>query len=153
LNGITRRCAVSSNTIAEGSKRVTIDSEFCLSRRLVLQGSAALAFTTSFPTWSARAEARREFRLAATPGRAPLVGENYPQTSVWAYDGKVPGPTLHFCQGEPVRIVVENRLDEDTTVHWHGIRLPNTMDGVPGLTQPPIYAVTKDGAAPTVYAE
>jgi FtsP/CotA-like multicopper oxidase with cupredoxin domain len=45
---------------------------------------------------------------------------------------------LRLRQGEPVRIVVENRLDEDTTVHWHGIRLPNAMDGVPGLTQPPI---------------
>jgi FtsP/CotA-like multicopper oxidase with cupredoxin domain len=70
--------------------------------------------------------------------RAPLIGGSYPQTDVWAYDGQVPGPTLRLRQGEPVRITVENRLDEDTTVHWHGIRLPNAMDGVPGLTQPPI---------------
>jgi len=41
-------------------------------------------------------------------------------------------------QGEPFRIVVENKLQQDTTVHWHGIRLPFAMDGVPGLTQPPI---------------
>jgi FtsP/CotA-like multicopper oxidase with cupredoxin domain len=67
-----------------------------------------------------------------------LIGGDYPQTDVWAYDGKVPGPTLRVRQGEPVRIAVENRLGEDTTVHWHGIRLPNAMDGVPGLTQPPI---------------
>ena len=52
---------------------------------------------------------------------------------VWAYDGKIPGPTLRLRQGEPVRIVVENHLGQDTTVHWHGIRLPNAMDGVPGL--------------------
>jgi FtsP/CotA-like multicopper oxidase with cupredoxin domain len=71
-------------------------------------------------------------------GRVPLIGGNYPKTDVWAYDGKVPGPTLRVRQGEPVRIAVENRLDEDTTVHWHGVRLPNAMDGVPGLTQPPI---------------
>lgn len=57
---------------------------------------------------------------------------------MWAYNGEVPGPTLRVPQGEPVRIVVENQLDQDTTVHWHGIRLPNAMDGVPGLTQPPI---------------
>ncbi len=43
-----------------------------------------------------------------------------------------------MSQGKPVRIIVENKLDEVTTVHWHGIRLPNAMDGVPGLTQPPI---------------
>lgn len=41
-------------------------------------------------------------------------------------------------QGEPVRIVVDNRLEQDTTVHWHGIRLPISMDGVPGISQPPI---------------
>jgi FtsP/CotA-like multicopper oxidase with cupredoxin domain len=57
---------------------------------------------------------------------------------VWAYDGTIPGPTLRLRQGQPVRVTVENGLDEETTVHWHGIRLRNAMDGVPGLTQPPI---------------
>ena len=61
-----------------------------------------------------------------------------PDTHVWAYNGGVPGPVLRVRQSEPVRIVVENGLDQDTTVHWHGIRVPNAMDGVPGLTQPPI---------------
>jgi FtsP/CotA-like multicopper oxidase with cupredoxin domain len=50
----------------------------------------------------------------------------------------VPGPELRVHQGQPVRITVVNKLAEDTTVHWHGIRLPNAMDGVPGLTQKPI---------------
>jgi FtsP/CotA-like multicopper oxidase with cupredoxin domain len=50
----------------------------------------------------------------------------------------VPGPALRIRQGEPVRILVENRLEEETTVHWHGIRLPIGMDGVPGISQPPI---------------
>jgi FtsP/CotA-like multicopper oxidase with cupredoxin domain len=79
-----------------------------------------------------------EYRVVAGPGRAALVGKDGPETDVWAYDGQIPGPTLRLRQGEPVRFIVENRLDEDTTVHWHGIRLPNAMDGVPGLTQPPI---------------
>jgi FtsP/CotA-like multicopper oxidase with cupredoxin domain len=79
-----------------------------------------------------------DYRIAAAPARALLIGGDNPQTAVWAYDGQVPGPTLRLRQGEPVRIVVENKLDEATTVHWHGIRLPNAMDGVPGLTQPPI---------------
>jgi FtsP/CotA-like multicopper oxidase with cupredoxin domain len=70
--------------------------------------------------------------------RAPLIGGKYPETDVWAYNGAVPGPTLRVRQREPVRVVVENLLDQDTTVHWHGISLRNAMDGVPGLTQPPI---------------
>ncbi len=71
-------------------------------------------------------------------GRANLAGPEGPWTSIWGYDGTVPGPILRIQQGRPVRIAVENGLDEDTTVHWHGIRLLNAMDGVPGLTQPPI---------------
>jgi FtsP/CotA-like multicopper oxidase with cupredoxin domain len=47
---------------------------------------------------------------------------------------------LRFRQGERLRIEVENALDTETTVHWHGVRLPNAMDGVPHLTQPPIAA-------------
>jgi FtsP/CotA-like multicopper oxidase with cupredoxin domain len=59
---------------------------------------------------------------------------------VWAYGGTVPGPELRYRQGERLRIEVENALNAETTVHWHGIRLPNAMDGVPHLTQPPIAA-------------
>ncbi len=89
-------------------------------------------------SWATRAAVDRDYRITAAPGQASLVGGNRPKTEVWAYDGTVPGPVFRVRQGEPVRIVVENRLAEDTTVHWHGIRLPNAMDGVPGLTQPPI---------------
>ena len=64
-----------------------------------------------------------------------VTGDGYPDTAVWAYEGAVPGPELRVRQGKPVRITVINKLGEDTTVHWHGIRLPNAMDGVPGLTQ------------------
>ncbi|HEY1385022.1 MAG TPA: multicopper oxidase family protein [Dongiaceae bacterium] len=107
-----------------------------MSRRSVLLATAGATLTVATP-WAMRADGVREIRIAAAPGRASLVGSG-PQTDVLAYDGKVPGPTLRLKQGEPVRIVVENRLDQDTTVHWHGVRVPNAMDGVPGLTQPPI---------------
>ena len=80
----------------------------------------------------------KEYRLAAKPVVANLTGEGHPNTSVWAYNGTVPGPELRVRQGDPVRVVVSNNLGEDTTVHLHGIRLPNAMDGVPGLTQKPI---------------
>lgn len=77
-------------------------------------------------------------RLVAATARVPLVGGAYPETAMWAYNGTVPGPELRFRQGERARIEVENRLPEPTTVHWHGLRVPNAMDGVPGVTQPPI---------------
>lgn len=79
-----------------------------------------------------------ECRLVAAPGRVPLVGAPYGETGVWSYGGGVPGPTIRARQGDRLRVVVENRLPQETTVHWHGLRVPNAMDGVPHLTQPPI---------------
>jgi FtsP/CotA-like multicopper oxidase with cupredoxin domain len=57
---------------------------------------------------------------------------------VWAYEGTVPGPEIRVRQGDRLRVSVENRLPQETTVHWHGVRTPNAMDGVPHLTQKPI---------------
>jgi FtsP/CotA-like multicopper oxidase with cupredoxin domain len=53
----------------------------------------------------------------------------------WGYNGTTPGPTLEATEGDRVRIYVSNRLPEGTSVHWHGMVVPNGMDGVPGLTQ------------------
>jgi len=56
----------------------------------------------------------------------------------WGYNGSTPGPTIEAIEGDRVRILVTNRLPEHTSIHWHGILLPNGMDGVGGLTQPQI---------------
>lgn len=56
----------------------------------------------------------------------------------WGYNGQSPGPTIECVQGDRVRILVTNALPEHTTIHWHGLFLPNGMDGVGGLTQPHI---------------
>ena len=56
----------------------------------------------------------------------------------WGYNGQTPGPTIEAVEGDRVRIYVENRLPEPTSVHWHGVLLPNGMDGVVGLNQRPI---------------
>jgi FtsP/CotA-like multicopper oxidase with cupredoxin domain len=110
-----------------------------LNRRSFLVGAAGLAATTPLIRASAKnSKAAKKFKLVAARGRVSLVGKRYPDTDVWCYDGRVPGPELRVRQGEPVRIVVENKLAEDTTVHWHGIRLPIAMDGVPGISQPTI---------------
>ena len=76
--------------------------------------------------------------LRPAPARVHMVGDESRATEVWTYNGVEPGPMLRVRQGTPFRATVENQLAETTTVHWHGIRLPNAMDGVPGLTQKPI---------------
>jgi len=73
------------------------------------------------------------FHLIAEPVRhefAPGL-----QANCWGYNGQVHGPTIEAVEGDRVRIYVTNRLPEPTSVHWHGILLPNGMDGVAGLTQ------------------
>jgi len=56
----------------------------------------------------------------------------------WGYNGTVPGPEIRATQGDTLRVNVRNRLSEHTTVHWHGLAVPSAMDGVPGLSGPPI---------------
>lgn len=108
-------------------------------RRELLLGSAGVAASAWLPRSAlAVATPAREFTLVAAPARASLVGPPHPETDVWCYNGSTPGADIRVRQGERVRVAVENRLPEETTVHWHGIRLPNAMDGVPHLTQKPI---------------
>lgn len=78
----------------------------------------------------------KEFHLVAEP----VVREMAPgmKANLWGYNGQSPGPTIEVVEGDKVRIFVTNRLPEKTSVHWHGQRLPNGMDGVSGLTQPAI---------------
>jgi FtsP/CotA-like multicopper oxidase with cupredoxin domain len=78
----------------------------------------------------------KEFHLVAEP----VVREIAPgmKANLWGYNGQSPGPTIECVEGDRVRIFVTNRLPEHTTIHWHGILLPNGMDGVGGLTQPQI---------------
>jgi FtsP/CotA-like multicopper oxidase with cupredoxin domain len=117
---------------------VTTDHHTFLSRRTFLGAGAGAALTAMVPSWKAGASKTREFRLVAGSGQARLVGGRHPETAVWAYNGTVPGPEIRVRQGERLRVSVENRLAEETTVHWHGMRVPNAMDGVPHLTQKPI---------------
>jgi FtsP/CotA-like multicopper oxidase with cupredoxin domain len=108
------------------------------SRRSFLAAGGGAAIGAFLPAWPGRAASSAEYDLVARPGRAPLVGAPYPETLVWSYNGAVPGPEIRVRQGERLCIAVENQLAEETTVHWHGLRVPNAMDGVPHLTQRPI---------------
>jgi len=106
-------------------------------RRDFLRLLAGAAGATILP---APVAASAPMRLRASAARTSLVGAHNPSTDVWAYDASVPGPEIRLRQGERLHVGVENLLSEGTTVHWHGIRLPNPMDGVPYVTQPPIAA-------------
>ncbi len=79
--------------------------------------------------------------IEARPGHIrlvpPDVGE-YSETEVWGFDGGVPGPLIRARQGDVLQRRLLNSLPQPTAVHWHGLRIPNAMDGVPGMTQDPV---------------
>jgi CopA family copper-resistance protein len=118
-------------------------------RRQVLNGASALGgglvFSAALPAWA----------QTATPGLKPLLptlsGPNIDLRighsslnvdgragHVVTINGTVPGPLLRFKEGQNVRLSVTNDLDEDTSIHWHGILVPFQMDGVPGVSFPGI---------------
>lgn len=111
------------------------------SRRAFLLGAGASTLSLCLAHSSAAtpaAEPAQTISLRPAAGVVALGSPGGRTTGVWAYNNRIPGPLLRVRQGAPVRITVDNGLAEATTVHWHGIRLPNPMDGVPGLTQTPI---------------
>ena len=73
--------------------------------------------------------------LHAREGTARLAPAKYPETQIWGYNGIVPGPVLRARQGERIKRVFRNDLPQASSVHWHGIRIENAMDGVVGMTQ------------------
>jgi FtsP/CotA-like multicopper oxidase with cupredoxin domain len=76
-----------------------------------------------------------EVELIAGPAEVTLEGRT---VRTWAFNGEVPGPEIRLVAGDVLRAVVENRLPQSLTIHWHGVALRNDMDGVPGVTQPAI---------------
>ncbi len=78
----------------------------------------------------------KEFHLVAEPVQREMAPGM--MANLWGYNGQSPGPTIEVVEGDRLRIFVTNKLPEHTTIHWHGMLLPNGMDGVGGLTQPHI---------------
>jgi manganese oxidase len=76
------------------------------------------------------------FHLVAEPVKREILPGRV--IDAWGYNGTCPGPTIEAAQGDRVRIVLENRLPEPTTMHWHGLEIPNAMDGMPYISQKPI---------------
>ncbi len=73
------------------------------------------------------------FRLVAEPVKQEIVPGRV--VDLWGYNGSAPGPTMEAVEGDRVRVLFENHLPEDTSVHWHGFEIPEAMDGVPGIGQ------------------
>ena len=72
-----------------------------------------------------------------------FTGEMHPmnppkEARLWGYNGSMPGPTIETIEGDRVRVILKNELPEPTTIHWHGLEVPNAMDGAGGVTQPPV---------------
>ena len=84
-----------------------------------------------FPVYSQTVE----YNLVIQNNMLNFSGEDVVAMSI---NGSVPGPTLEFKEGDIAKINVTNKMDVSTSVHWHGLLLPNWEDGVPYLTTPPI---------------
>jgi FtsP/CotA-like multicopper oxidase with cupredoxin domain len=97
---------------------------------------ALAEFEGAYPLEASPNGTVRELELVAAPTTHVLAGREPLQ--VWAYNGTVPGPTLRVRLGETLRVRFRNELPAETTIHWHGVRVPNAMDGVPNMTQPPV---------------
>lgn len=108
-----------------------------VSRRRFLAGAAAVSLAGAVPH---RAGASEPSVLRAAPGTARLAPSDYSETPIWGYEGGTPGPVLRIRQGERLVRRFVNELPQPSTIHWHGIRIANSMDGVPDLTQPAVPA-------------
>ncbi|HBC3492457.1 multicopper oxidase family protein [Vibrio alginolyticus] len=111
-----------------------------ISRRRFLQSSLAISALTVLPACSLSRSTNKQrqyiYDITAEPSTAEFIpGFN---TDVLAFNGSIPAPTIRCRQGEKVIIRFTNKLSEPTTIHWHGLRIPIEMDGVPFLSQPPI---------------
>ena len=123
-------------------------------RRALLRGAAALSGGTAasmlFPSW-ARSQMAHEHHGTVDPGQGVLSGEEIKLSighssfklggrtgHAVTVNGTLPAPLIRLREGQNVRIAVTNHLDEDSSIHWHGILLPFQMDGVPGISFPGI---------------
>ncbi len=86
--------------------------------------------------WTKGKDGAKEFHLVAEPVKREFAPGMIVDT--WGYNGSSPGPTIEVVEGDHVRLFVTNKLPERTSAHWHGVLLPNGMDGVAGLNQPHI---------------
>lgn len=129
---------------AVGTKGLSLQHKNFPSRRLVIGGLAASVTSLARAQPASRATAPVEpsaggWRvLTAAPTSLRLRRDAAIEAALWAFDGQVPGPTLRVRHGEEVRVRLRNQTERPLSLHWHGVRNANAMDGVGGLTQEPV---------------
>ena len=120
-----------------------------IDRRRVLKSAALLGgglfAARALPAWAQTATtglpadlpsvSGDQIRLVLDRARWPVEGRAGPAITI---NGTLPGPVLRLKEGQTVRLAVENRMDEEASIHWHGVLVPFQMDGVPGVTFPGI---------------
>jgi FtsP/CotA-like multicopper oxidase with cupredoxin domain len=121
-----------------------------VSRRRLIQGSAGGVATSALVAASGVLDEGNAIALAqATPEpqthELTLTASEFDwdlmadvRVRVWGYNGQLPGPELRVTEGDTVRVTLKNELPVPTTIHWHGLNVPNAMDGVAGLNQAPV---------------
>ncbi|MGR8980368.1 MAG: copper resistance system multicopper oxidase [Gammaproteobacteria bacterium] len=120
----------------------SLESVLALSRRQFLKGAVSAGMLLKLPAWIKSAYAGqdrqpvpmlsgKEFKLTIAETQVNISGVSRTATTV---NGSIPGPVLRWREGDTITVHVENRLDEDSSIHWHGIILPSEMDGAPGVT-------------------
>lgn len=115
-----------------------------MNRRSLLKIGGSAALSTLLPVHKTQADqtmekfsssSSRAYALKAQPTKIQIGPESAPPTALWAFNSQLPGPALRIKKGNALHVIFENHLPEPSSIHWHGVRVPNAMDGVPGLTQ------------------
>ncbi|WP_189987969.1 multicopper oxidase family protein [Thalassobaculum fulvum] len=119
-------------------------------RRLLIGGAATVAVLSTAglaagfrprrplpPAPGPASPTTRKVTLTAAERPTRLLGPDHPASPLWTY-GEQPLTVIRARRGDTLETRLENRLPEHTSVHWHGLRIPNAMDGVPYITQPPV---------------
>jgi FtsP/CotA-like multicopper oxidase with cupredoxin domain len=108
-------------------------------RRNFLKSGTAAALLPWLPgRLFAAGDNESDYQLTAGVSGVQFADDPFPKTETWNFNRESPGPLLRLRRGQPVSVTVKNQLPQELTVHWHGMRIDNAMDGVPILTQPPI---------------
>ncbi|MCJ2035411.1 multicopper oxidase family protein [Methylobacterium sp. J-068] len=123
-------CSASRRALLGGAAALTL-----MPRAALAQAAKPVPVTPPTPPPASAPPARI---LTAAPGTTRLKPEPAAATPVWCFDGKAPPPVVRVKLGETVRLKVENKTDKPLSLHWHGVRNQNPMDGVGGVTQGPI---------------
>lgn len=141
MNRLSGRCA-SWRRVGLAAGLALVATAAAVAVLVRADGSAALRseleaeFTGAYPAQPVGGGQIVDVELVA--GESTVELSEGPSTAVWVYNGVVPGPPLRVTLGDTLRVTVRNELPASTTIHWHGIRVPNDMDGVPGVNQPHI---------------